>query len=224
MEALAQLAVERSQIYWLLSRFYLSPPEAAFLVEFVRGASSDRPGEPDVIDCALEQLQRSLGSLTLEQLQREHLRLFSGVREGYGPPPPFESLHREGRMMGQSTESVIRHYRSCGFSFAHETVGPEDHLGLELKFLALMCHEESRRWRDGNATAACAALAAQQQFIDEHLHAWAPAYCELVQGDTPLAYYRAVCSLTTAVIEQDACRVAALLDEQPAQKPRGGLQ
>lgn len=216
MDELGTLAEERSRIYWLLSRFFLTPPDACFLAELDREPQSMPDEEPDAIDTALAELRQSLRSASIPDLHAEYLRLFGGLREGYGPPPPFESLHREGRLMGRHTEAVMRHYRANGFSLAHESVGPEDHLGLELKFLALLCHAESRRWRDGNATAGRAALAAQQAFIDAHLHAWAPAYCQRVRDDAQHPFFRATASLAAASIEQDARQLSALLNELSA--------
>ncbi|MEW5781817.1 MAG: TorD/DmsD family molecular chaperone [Pseudomonadota bacterium] len=216
MDELGILAEERSQVYWLLSRFFLAPPDAEFLAELDAGLQAVSYEEADALDTALMELQCGLATTSLLELQAEHLRLFGGVREGYGPPPPYESLHREGRLLGQSIESVMRHYRISGFSLANEIVGPEDHLGLELKFLALLCHEESRRWRDGNAAAGRAALAAQHAFIEKHLHAWAPAYCRHIQGESHHPFFRAVTGLTAASIEQDARQVSALLSELSA--------
>jgi putative dimethyl sulfoxide reductase chaperone len=174
------------------------------------------------------QLQQSLWTASSEELRSEHLRLFGGVREGYGPPPPYESLHREGRLLGQTTEAVMAYYRGNGISLADEIAGPEDHLGIELKFVALLCHEESRRWRDGDAAGGYTALAAQRKFIEDHLRAWVPAYCHRVQGSTRSPYFQAVAGLTAASIEQDALQVSAMLNELPAtgteQYLEGGLQ
>jgi TorA maturation chaperone TorD len=215
MDELGILAEERSRIYWLLSRFFLAPPDAGFLAELDVEPNTVSAGEPDAIDTALTQLQRSLRTVSPQELQAEHLRLFGGIREGYGPPPPYESLHREGRLQGMSTESVVAYYRRNGLSLAGEMAGPEDHLGIELKFLALLCHEESRRWRDGNVAGGHAALTAEQGFLADHLQAWAPAYCQHVQASTPSPFYRAVADLTAASIEQDARQVSILLNELP---------
>ncbi|WP_126443675.1 TorD/DmsD family molecular chaperone [Sulfuricystis multivorans] len=210
---LGDWAEKRSQIYWLFARFFLVPPDAEFIAALSGVSLAVGDDDMDPIDGAAAQLQRCLGTASLQDLQVEHLRLFGGVREGYGPPPPYESIHREGRLLGESTESVLRHYCKHGFFLEGEHGGRGDHLGLELKFLALLCHEESRRWRDGNISLGLAALAAQWAFIVEHLHAWAPNYCRRIQGETVQAFFQAAMALTAAMIEQDALRLPALLNE-----------
>lgn len=213
MAELVDWAEKRSQIYWLFARFFLVPPDAEFIAA-LSGVSLDATDDDmDPIDCAAKQLHRCLGKVSLQDLQVEHLRLFGGVREGYGPPPPYESIHREGCLWGESSESVLRHYRKHGFLHEGEHGGRGDHLGLELKFLALLCHEESRRWRDGNISLGLAALAAQRAFIAEHLHAWAPNYCRRIQGESVHAFFQSAMALTAAMIEQDALRLPALLNE-----------
>lgn len=228
MDELGMLAEERSRIYWLLSRFFLVPPNADFLAELDAEPNTEASGAPDDVEAALARLQQSLWTTPSEELQAEHLRLFGGVREGYGPPPPYESLHREGRLLGQSTEAVMAHYRGNGISLADEIAGPEDHLGIELKFVALLCHEESRRWRDGDAASGHAVLLAQRKFIEEHLRAWVPAYCHRLRDSTRSPFFQAVAGLTAASIEQDARQVSDLLNRLPGtgaeQYREGGLQ
>jgi TorA maturation chaperone TorD len=221
------IAEDRSRIYWLLSRFFLAPPDAQFLAEL--GAVPVVPvADADELGAALAQLREGLAGLSAADLQAEHLRLFGGVREGNGPPPPYESLHREGRLLGESTEAVMAHYRGSGMSLAGEGAGPEDHLGLELKFLALLCHQESRHWRDGDEAGGREALAAQQAFIEQHLQAWAPEYCATLKAEARSPFYQAVAELTATSIVLDAGQVAELLGELPRagadRNIQGGLQ
>lgn len=222
------IAEDRSRIYWLLSSFFLDPPDAQLLAGLGAAAPADEADAADELGTALAQLRQGLADASTAELRAEHLRLFGGVREGYGPPPPYESLHREGRLLGDSTEAVMAHYRGNGISLKDEDAGPEDHLGIELKFLALLCHRESRRWQDGDEAGGREALAAQQAFIEQHLGAWAPDYCRTLQSETQSPFYRAVAELTATSIHLDSRQVADMLSELPqagAEKNiQGGLQ
>jgi TorA maturation chaperone TorD len=220
------VAEDRSRIYWLLSRFFLEAPTAQFLAEL--GAATQGVDSTAELGAAIDELRQGLAAASETNLRAEHLRLFGGVREGYGPPPPYESLHRDGRMFGESTEAVMAHYRGNGISLADEGAGPEDHLGLELRFLALLCHAESLRWRDGDRPGGRRALAAQQAFIEQHLQAWVPEYCRTLRAEAGSPFYRAVAELTATSIALDTRQVADLLGELTVagteQNVEGGLQ
>lgn len=212
----AALAEERSRLFWLLSRFYLAPPDSELLAELnAITASGDESDPGDDFAQAVSCLLRGARTATLHQLQAEHLRLFDGIREGWGPPPPYESLYREGRLYGQITADVVSHYRKSGFSLADEGVGPEDHLGSELKFLALLSYEESRRWRNGTAGAGDEALNAQLSFIASHPAMWVPAYCRSLAVATQCGFFQGVAALTAAGIRRAAEQISGLLEELP---------
>jgi len=225
---LAAIAEDRSRIYWLLSRFFLDPPDAAFLAELRETPATEDDATEDELTATLVQLRQGTAAISAGDLHAEHLRLFGGVREGYGPPPPFESLHREGRLLGESTEAVMAHYRGNGISLTDEDAGPEDHLGIELKFLALLCHRESRRWRDGDEAGGRQELAAQQAFIEQHLQTWVPDYCRTLHAETESPFYRAVADLTASSIALDSRQVTDMLNGLPAAgtatNTQGGLQ
>lgn len=223
---LSAIAEDRSRIYWLLSRFFLDAPDLHSLGD--PGSGDDISTAEDELTDALRQLRAGMSGTPAAELRAEHLRLFGGVREGFGPPPPYESLYREGRLLGESTESVVAHYRRNGLSLADEEAGPEDHLGLELKYLALLCYRESQLWRDGDAAGGRQALASQRAFLTNHLLAWVPAYCNNLQDATAYPYFRAVAKLTTKSIDRDAQLVDELLNELPHAGAdtniQGGLQ
>lgn len=207
-------ATDRSRIYWLLSRFFVEPPNPSFLTELGMAAGAPEGGTEPGMAKALAELSLCLEADSenmSEDLQAEFTRLFLGIREGYGPPPPYESLHREGRLMGESTEAVLSHYRDQGFGVIDEAVGPQDHIGAELKYLAFLCYRESEAWMQGDSEGGKACLAAQGEFLDRHLLRWAPDYCQLVQTETGVPFFRAVAELTAITIDQDSRQVGAWL-------------
>ena len=72
-----------------------------------------------------------------KDLAREFTRLFRGVRPGYGPKPPYESLYRgEKTVMGDIAGEVKTRYREAGLSVEARFKGePPDHISFELFFL-----------------------------------------------------------------------------------------
>lgn len=211
---LGAIAEDRSRIYWMLSRFFLDPPDDGFLAELMGAPMARSVPDGDGVAAFLAQLRQGAAEAAAgDGLRSEYLRLFRGLREGYGPPPPFESLHREGRMFGQSTEAVMDHYRTNGFSLAKETAGPEDHLGVELKYLALLCLRESQAWRDGDLLEGRDCLEVERSFIEQHLQSWVPGYCRKVTEEAHSTFYRAVAGLTAGAIDLDSCQVAGMLGE-----------
>jgi len=226
MDELCAIAEDRSRIYWLLAGFFLGAPEPAFLDALRTAPLDDEPGE---FGAQLAEFRRSLAADNgWDEVRGDYFRLFLGLREGYGLPPPYESLHREGRLLGQSTEAVTEHFRRSGISLAEEGVGPEDHLGLEFKFLSLLCLRESQAWRHADAVEGRALLEAERAFLEEHLCAWVPDYCRRVVDDARSAYYRSAAGLTATAIGIDARQIAATLESLARdglqEATQGGLQ
>lgn len=208
-------AADRSRIYWMLSRFFVEPPAASFLAELgMASGAHGEEAEPGLVR-AMAELRQSLEGGDFESmsegLRAEFTRLFRGIQEGYGPPPPYESLYREGRLMGETTEAVQSQYRNQGFGVIDETVGPQDHIGAELKFLAFLCHRESEAWRQGDSEGGKACLTAQGEFLERHLLRWAPDFCQRVQAESGAPFYRAVAELTAISLDQDSRQVDAWL-------------
>ena len=204
---LVEVAEIRSKTWWLLSRFYLERPETAYLRELseaIQPAESDANG---IADKPLRLLARLLDSESLEALSNrlmpEYTRLFRGIREGYGPPPPYESLYRGDEFMGDLAADVQRFYTAGGFYKIVPEVGAADHLGAELRFLSLSCFNEMEAWRNNDATGAVQHLEAQLGFLDQHLLAWFPVYAQRILRETREPFYRAAVQLTQDFLEQD---------------------
>jgi TorA maturation chaperone TorD len=228
MDELGAIAEDRSRIYWLLAGFYLEAPQPE-LLDRLRAVPVDDAAPDDELAPLLAALRDSLADETEpEALHRDYSRLFLGLREGYGLPPPYESLYLEGRLLGESTEDVMDHFRRSGISLAQESAGPEDHLGLELKFLSLLCLRESQAWRHGYREQGHGCLAAQRDFLAEHLRQWAPDYCRKVAAEARTGFYRNVAALTAAAIAADSRQVTDMLESfSPSEANKtnqGGLQ
>jgi TorA maturation chaperone TorD len=142
IDLIKNLAENRSRSYWLLSLFYLRKPDKVFIAELRRGVEKINviPDLKEEILLLKDALKEDLSDQFILRLAVEFTRLFRGIKEGYSPPPPYESVYRgEGRVMGNYTLMVMKKYRDAGFLIIDKYPGPQDYIGTELKFMSFLC-------------------------------------------------------------------------------------
>ncbi len=207
VERLAEVARERSQVYWFLSTFYTTRPDARFFADLagrvaaLEAAGTDPAGEGvDHLRSALN--EPDAGGLA-ERLTVEYTRLFRGLSANYGPPPPYESLYRGSQLMGEVTAAVMARYAAAGFGVIDEDLGPQDHIGAELKFMALLCHDEIAAWERADRDAAARSWKLQREFLAKHLLRWVPAYCRRLQEESVERFYIGAALLTEHAVIAD---------------------
>jgi putative dimethyl sulfoxide reductase chaperone len=201
----AASAEDRSRFFWWLAEWYLQPPSRDSLA----GLSSESAAEPpqDAMDSAWLALANAAGNLestSQEELGAEFTRLFTGVQEGTAPPPPFESVWREDRLIGESTVQVIEAYALAGFADIEPDAGPQDHIAVELKFIALLALREAEAWHADDQTTAQLRQTQQRDFLNQHLAAWAPRWANTIIEQTREPLYAALAGLLKAGVEQAA--------------------
>lgn len=205
-------AENRSKLYWFMGTLFLTKPDKDFIARLSDELSSVAD---DMLKTEIKALQRSLETSHIselaEQLEHEFTRLFRGVHNNYGPPPPYESVYRESNIMGDSTRAVIECYSEAGFGEIDNTAGPQDHLGVELKFIALLCQRESQQRDAGEDAEALNTLKMEKTFLDDHLLRWMPDFQGAVARHDPHPFYEALVSLTNRVLILDNEYITGLL-------------
>lgn len=194
-------AEARSKTWWLLSRLFLERPSPAFLAE-LQGMFSVLQTEGGDDERLLARCLEELDGDLAQRLNVEYTRLFRGIREGYGLPPPYESLYRGDRLMSDVTLAVRRRYEAAGFGDVEPAAGPPDHLGAELRFLALLCFREMEGWATQDPQGAARTIAHQREFLDQHLLAWLPSYAERIRTESREPFYAAIAGLTRSFSEE----------------------
>lgn len=214
-----ELAEARANIYKLLAVVYAKPPGLDFL-KFLAGwvVSVSKAGGPSRL--LSQQMRHSLGMLDSffkgrgddlgEELGKavsvEFTRLFRGVKLGYSPPPPYESVYREedGCVFGELTVAVHREYRRFGFDLTSGAGGePPDHISFELEFMHLLCSQEAEAWKIDNEDEALRLLQAQRKFLSEHLGTWLSKFCSEVREHDRLGLFRWLADLTEGWVDFD---------------------
>ncbi len=132
-----------------------------------------------------ESLLPLFGKENNEQLQGEYTRLFI---TGYPntPCPPYESVFREGRMLGSCSGKIQLVYEEWNMT---SDPGLVDHISTELEFLAFLAsaatldatREEARK--------------AYRSFMLDHLSQWLPDFSKALEQHATFPAYRKLATL-----------------------------
>lgn len=214
IETPSALAARRSAWYWVLAELFLTCPDPVSMARW-RGslcidgdARADDPASSLRVEIAeLSALLPAAGDATeTRRLAVEYTRLFAAIRASYSPPPPYESMHRKAAERTDLIVAVDQSYAEAGLA-PIDHAAPSDHLGVELRFMALLCHAESAAWQDGRPGEARRALGRQREFLDRHLLTWAPGYLDLVQTEAQHPFYRRLATLARQTMVEDEASV-----------------
>lgn len=208
-ELLKKMAENRAKSYWLLSLFYLKRPDKKFLEELKENIFKldiELSGEIKEGLSILKNVLIKEDDLNKfsERLAIEFTRLFRGIKEGYSPPPPYESVYRgEGRVMGKYTIIVMRKYLQHGFIVLDEYAGPQDYIGVELKFMSFLCYNEMKAWENNDQKNGKKYINKEREFLEEHIIQWIPNFCKIIERNSREEFYRGVAKLTREFLRTD---------------------
>jgi len=203
-------AEERAQVYWLLSTLCLEAPSMEFLAELTttepdRDSSCESLLTLDII----EALKREDGLSTLQQqLAQEFVKLFRGLREGEGPPPPYESIYIGAPDPLAAIASVADFYRQAGLSPMPGVDDQPDHLGAELRFLALLAKAEAEALNTGEQSDSDQYRMFRRSFLDRHIGTWVAEYCQALCEATEQPFYRNLTDTITKMISIDRAAIS----------------
>lgn len=205
----------RAWVYLLLAQLFRRAPQPALLrsladerlLSTLLGGVGDDELSRDCI--AVEQeISRAELQPCANLLQEDYARLFVGP--DHLPAPPWESVYRsqERLLFGEQTLAVREFYRAYGLESKHRNEEPEDHIALELEFMAYLCRaggagdEAAERCREG-----------QGLFLREHLAAWAPDFCADVARNAASGFYRGLAAITARWLALDSELLASARQE-----------
>lgn len=112
----------------------------------------------------------------------------------------------------KSTLDVRNFYRSYGFvprSYPHVA---DDHIALELDFMARMANRALQAIEAGDADEARAALDASHRFLTDFMLPWVPTFCKTVHAAEHSFFYSDVADVLEAFLPIDQALLKELLD------------
>jgi TorA maturation chaperone TorD len=205
-------AGRRSQGYWLLSRLFLELPTPARLTELqdalacVENDSGLFRTDVAFLHDAVREAMTVPGAMAAAV---EYTRRFVAASQGSQEPLPFESHIREGCLPGEATGNVRALAAEWGYGEVAPESGSPDHLGAELRLMALLCHDERTAWLTGDLALAIESLRRQSRFLNDHLAPWVPDYCAALATRAGNSYVQAIARITASTLRADV----AALDE-----------
>ena len=143
----------------------------------------------------------------------DYARVFlsAGVHEGF-TAEPYESVFtsEDHLMMQDARDDVLGIYRANGVDVDPALHMPEDHLGLEFEFLAVMADKTAEALRaaeaeeGGDFAESARLVSVQRDFIERHILKWIDSLTAKVDEFARLPLYPALMRIAKAYSQADA--------------------
>lgn len=204
----------------LMGKSFYVYPEKDWLQSLIEGdLFAEAPfaaEQPDVIAALAilqawgEQNRTGLTDAAFDEIRVDYTRLFIGP--GIVIAPPWESVHfSEERLTFQEQTLQVRDwYRRFGLRAEKIYQEPDDHIGLQLEFIAHLARLGLAATEQNDEAALENAVKAQRDFLSEHLFRWVMGWCDLVDKNAHTDFYHGMARLCKGVMIE----TASILDIQ----------
>lgn len=182
----------REATYSFLSHMFLEEVTEEFLARL-----AERPPQ---LEGELGRFVAELPFADLASVRTEAAAEFAALLLNMSADPvhPYESVYTsaEHLLMQRSRDEVLAAYREAGFERSGNLAVPEDHVGIELEFMARLCRKELDAQAAGDEKGAAGAREAQRAFLRDHMLAWVPQLCIDLEKRAKLGLYRGLAETT----------------------------
>jgi putative dimethyl sulfoxide reductase chaperone len=150
--------------------------------EFVEGAR--------LMNSYLERMNAENPEKLSENLGVDRTRLYRGIAQGYGPPPPYELVWSRSTPGVELLQGLSHTYHEMGLVLSPEAKERPDYIGIELDFIHELAQQEAAAWESNQSEIAVILLAAQRSFMHDHLGQWAPYFIDKAMEQVGTDFYR----------------------------------
>lgn len=203
---LAEMMQERSNIYRLLDRLFRREIDETFL-EVLRSIAKEGESSPAAA-ATWGSLRKSLNSGSqdiLTDFAVDFARIFLGAGIAQGTVAyPYESVYtsRDQLVMQDAYEKVLKIYRRHGITKTEADLY-EDHISLELEFMAFLCDEAAAFLEKDDQASFEENLEEQKSFFKEHLANWVFKFTETIREVAGDSIYSSAAGILEEFIEEE---------------------
>lgn len=179
----------RAELYGLLSRLWLAPPDAGLLQQF-KVAVTQAPESGALLEAPWQALVDALRATTPEVATAEHEALFLGV----GKPEVFAygSYYLTGFLNEKPLAALRSDLAALGLSRDPQTMETEDHVAYGFEVMRYLIA--------GDDGSVCN-LEQQRIFFRTHLQPWVERLCVAVAAQPRAVVWRALADFTRAYVQ-----------------------
>jgi len=143
----------------------------------------------------------------LTELGADYAKLFLGAcaTNTNSCAHPYESVYTSSKrlIMQEARDQVVEIYTSNGLDVTDNFNMPEDHIALELEFIAHLSEQIDTLFTLHNSPALLSSLRTKQNFLELHLLNWIPNFCMDIQQNAATVFYRGLAKVTESFIRLD---------------------
>lgn len=179
----------RAELYGLLARLWLAPPDEALLARF-RTAVTEAPQPGGWLEAPWTELVGAMRRTTREAAVAEYDALFGGV----GKPELllYGSYYLTGFLNERPLAVLRQDLQRLGLGRDEARSETEDHVAYGLEVMRFLIA--------GDDAGVCN-LEQQRRFFRDHLQTWLEALCTAVQAHPRADLWRVVARFTAAFIQ-----------------------
>ncbi len=189
----------------LLGKLLYDDPNRSWLQSLIsEGIFSESPFgmEQAEVQRGLELLERwsaenrnGISDEEMKAIEADHLRLFVGLDRVLAPA--WESVYfTESHLVFQEQTLQVRAwYAQFGLQAERLNKEPDDHIGLELIFVAHLATRAMEAIEKEDGSSVNSLLQAQRDFLLAHLLRWGPAWAKLMKKHAQTDFYRGLAHL-----------------------------
>ncbi|WP_338414657.1 molecular chaperone TorD family protein [uncultured Sphaerotilus sp.] len=178
----------RAELYGLLARLWMAPPDAALLAQF--GVAVTEAPESGLLEAPWQALVATLRASTPDAAADEYDALFGGV----GKPEVFlyGSFYLAGFLNEKPLAALRTDLSALGLTRDPSRGETEDHIAYGCEVMRFLIA--------GDDIAVCN-LEQQRRFFRGHLQTWVADLCDAVEAHPRAQIWRAVAQLTRVFLD-----------------------
>lgn len=217
-EELVSLLAQQAAGYELLGRLFQREVDVELLRSLCEGRYPAHTGN-DHLDEGYRGLVVFLnhrGERTGTELNVDYLHVFIGnTQDTSHVAYPYESVYTspDRLLMQDARDAVLAAYRSEMITLVNEHNEPEDHMGFELAFCAVLLRRAVEALTAGNTARAIELVEKERAFVRDHLGVWVPEFAADVKRIAQTGFYRALADILLGYLEVDTATMEAVAAE-----------